>query len=322
MSSDFHETTMISSAIPIPPFSIDVTTDDKVHSRDIRSYFYATRELNANVFLTAGASIDRHDGWRFSADRTSPKLGLTWRPGGGDTSIRLAAFETLQGLIVSKQRIQPSLEPSLVGGFGQFPYATEAEQASNFGIGLDHVATVNLRFTLDYLERDLSVPFLRIDSPVPVAIEDVMNVDEVTSTANVYWTPLRNVALKAGWQYEDFDYNGNSSPYSFSRLRTRRLPLSATVFVGSAISARFSGTLIDQDGLFVAPTFLGEIYPGSSRFWIFNAAVDYRLPNRHGSVEIGIKNLFDEAFQFQDTDPENTRVFPDRFLMGRFSLSF
>ena len=55
---------------------------------------------------------------------------------------------------------------------------------------------------------------------------------------------------------------------------------------------------------------------------VFDASIDFRLPNRRGSIELTAKNLLDEEFRFQDTDPENPHVFPDRFFAVRFSLSF
>ena len=53
-----------------------------------------------------------------------------------------------------------------------------------------------------------------------------------------------------------------------------------------------------------------------------DASVDYRLPNRRGTVELGVKNLFDTDLRFQDTDPENPQVFPGRFALLRFTLTF
>ena len=40
-------------------------------------------------------------------------------------------------------------------------------------------------------------------------------------------------------------------------------------------------------------------------------AVQYRLPKRLGLISLGVKNLFDEQFNFQDTDPFNPDVIPD-----------
>jgi hypothetical protein len=61
--------------------------------------------------------------------------------------------------------------------------------------------------------------------------------------------------------------------------------------------------------------------PGSDRFWIVDATMGFRLPSRRGTVELSVRNLFDTEFRFQDIDPENPRIFPERFVALRFSLS-
>ena len=57
-------------------------------------------------------------------------------------------------------------------------------------------------------------------------------------------------------------------------------------------------------------------------FWLVDASLGYRLPERRGLVSLGVANLFDEDFKFVDTDPFNPRVYPERFVFGRITLSF
>ena len=60
----------------------------------------------------------------------------------------------------------------------------------------------------------------------------------------------------------------------------------------------------------------------SDDFWLVDASIGYRLPKRRGIVSIGVANLFDEQFNFVDTDPFNPRVYPERLVFGRFTLAF
>ncbi len=38
-------------------------------------------------------------------------------------------------------------------------------------------------------------------------------------------------------------------------------------------------------------------------FWISDLSVGYRLPRRYGLIDVTVRNLFDEDFQYQSTDP-------------------
>ena len=49
-------------------------------------------------------------------------------------------------------------------------------------------------------------------------------------------------------------------------------------------------------------------------------ALAYRLPRRLGLVSVGVRNLFDTAVQFQDTDPQHPELYPQRLLYGSVSL--
>ncbi len=53
-----------------------------------------------------------------------------------------------------------------------------------------------------------------------------------------------------------------------------------------------------------------------------DTALGYRLPKRRGLVSVGVSNLFDESFNFVDTDPFNPRIYPERLVYGRITLAF
>ncbi len=66
----------------------------------------------------------------------------------------------------------------------------------------------------------------------------------------------------------------------------------------------------------------GTLEPGADRFWLLDAFVGYRLPNRHGLLSLNADNLLDRRFRFQDVDPEDTSLIPQRLISFRFTLSF
>ena len=66
------------------------------------------------------------------------------------------------------------------------------------------------------------------------------------------------------------------------------------------------GNLIEEDG---------------DNFWIVDVSLGYRLPKRYGIVSLGVLNLLDEEFKFQDTDPAQPLIPPERTALLRFTLT-
>jgi hypothetical protein len=58
------------------------------------------------------------------------------------------------------------------------------------------------------------------------------------------------------------------------------------------------------------------------RFWVFDASIGYRLPKRLGIITIEAKNLFNEKFNFQDTDASNPRIQPKQLIVAKLTLAF
>jgi hypothetical protein len=79
-------------------------------------------------------------------------------------------------------------------------------------------------------------------------------------------------------------------------------------------------TYVDQEGKFLDVT--NDITPGSDQFWVVDASLTYRLPKRYGIIKIAVKNAFDQDFQFQDTDPANPQITPDRLVTATITLAF
>lgn len=64
------------------------------------------------------------------------------------------------------------------------------------------------------------------------------------------------------------------------------------------------------------------VMPGDDRFWVVDAAIGYRLPKRWGLITLEARNLFDARFKFQDRDPANPLIYPERLIFARITLAF
>ena len=83
-----------------------------------------------------------------------------------------------------------------------------------------------------------------------------------------------------------------------------------------------TGTYWKQEGQF--EDFFGEhadLQPGQSTFWLFDAALNYRLPKRYGFISVGVQNLFDKEFQYFEVDIDNATILPKRTIFARLTLA-
>jgi hypothetical protein len=89
------------------------------------------------------------------------------------------------------------------------------------------------------------------------------------------------------------------------------------------LSAALKATYVYQKGTFVDfNPILVTTSNDSDNFWVMDASISYRLPNRMGLITLVGKNLLDEEFKFQDTDPSNPLIYPERVIYAKFTLSF
>ncbi|MGA9235424.1 MAG: hypothetical protein WBV91_11410, partial [Desulfobacterales bacterium] len=136
--------------------------------------------------------------------------------------------------------------------------------------------------------------------------------------------PFRWVALNAEYRYEKFDY-ADEFNLGARNVTTQSVPLGLNFFHASGLSAMLKGTYFNQDGDFLP--LLKDLLPenyvsGDEQFWLFDAALSYRLPKRYGLVTVGVRNLFDKEFKYYETDPVNPSIQPARFFYAVLTLAF
>jgi outer membrane receptor for monomeric catechols len=109
-------------------------------------------------------------------------------------------------------------------------------------------------------------------------------------------------------------------------MEIERLPIELRYFTPAGLTMGLRASGVHQAGMFQTPAASpfepGGLAAGQDRFWILDAFIGYRLPNRRGMLSLNADNLLDEAFQFQDVDPTNPSLFPERLVSLRFTLAF
>lgn len=255
-------------------------------------------------------------------DQVNPKVGLTWRASPW-TTLRAAAFRVLSRALFSDRTI----EPTQVAGFNQlfrtnFGDEFPGTDAWRYGVAVDHKFSPNVYAGAEFSKRNLKVPGLVTTPSITETRHE--DWDEYLARAYFYWTPHQWLAASVEYQFERFERGRTlGAGTGILEVNTHRLPLGISFFHPSGLSARLKATYINQDGKFVPRVFEpGTFEAGSDRFWVIDATIRYRLLRRLGFVTLGVNNLFNEKFKFQDTDPASPLIQPKRLIIGRFTLVF
>jgi tetratricopeptide (TPR) repeat protein len=297
-------------------------------TRYTNAYLYSYIDVLKDLNLTLGASADLFNGAFEGDDRDqfNPKFGLTWDPF-PSTTIRAAVFRTLQRPFISRINMDGTLEPTQVAGFNQFFFGAEGDRVWRYGVAVDQKLSRNIYGGVEFSVRDLDRAITVQTGPSLLGVV-LRDWEERLGRAYLYLAPSRWLALSAEYLYEWFERDvsgGFTGVEEFAELRTHRFPLGIRFFHPSGFSAGIKATYVDQRGDFavIDPTLFTFVeVPGDDDFWVVDASVGYRLPKRYGLITVEANNLFDETFRFQDTDPANPRIMPERLILAKFTLSF
>jgi outer membrane receptor protein involved in Fe transport len=93
-----------------------------------------------------------------------------------------------------------------------------------------------------------------------------------------------------------------------------------SVFHPSGFSGSVRGTFVDQSGTFGDGA--DGVIRGSDTFFLVDLAVSYRLPKRWGLLTVEARNIFDTRIRFQDTDPANPTISPERAVVLKFTVAY
>ena len=250
-----------------------------------------------------------------SQNQVNPKLGLSWQAA-EQTTVRGAVFRTLKRSLVANQ----TLEPTQVAGFNQFFDDIEASDVWTYAAAIDQKFSSTLYGGIWGMHRDLQVPVIYADTATGTTSNVQWDWHDEIVRPYLFWTPTRNLALSAEYQYEHFERTNDNQTIGFEHVTTQKVPLGARYFLPNGLTFGIKGTYYDQSGNFKPKT--GNCcVEGSDNFWLFDAGIAYRLPQRHGFVTLTAVNVFDRKFNFQETDFSNPTIVPTRSIFARISLS-
>lgn len=299
----------------LPPSLIYQQNIDGDNSH-LNLYMYSYLKPLNNLTLTVGGSGDF-----FEADsklikdknQFNPKVGATFDLDSG-TTLRAAAVRVLKRTLISNQ----TLEPTQVAGFNQFFDEFNATDYWRYGGAIDQKFSDSIYGGVEYTYRDLSVPAVNLT----VYPNEPAKYDwkENLWRAYLFWTPCKWASLTAEYRYEDLERDKDFA-VGTKDAQTHYLPLGLNLFHPSGLTTSLKGTYINQDGKFNRKKERGVFEDGDEDFWLVDAALSYRLPKRYGLISVGVNNLFDNEFEYFNSDWENSQIQPDRYFYIKISLA-
>ncbi|MGI8515090.1 MAG: tetratricopeptide repeat protein, partial [Acidimicrobiia bacterium] len=298
-----------------PPLAV-LNTTDRI-SKDLKhtnAYAYSYLNPLKNVTLTLGVSGDFTGGESLDVagiNQINPKFGIMWEPVAG-TTLRTAAFRSLKRTLITNQ----TLEPTQVAGFNQFFDDFNGTKAWRYGVAIDQKFSSTLFGGAEISRRDLGGG--TINTVDESSFLTRFDSQENLARAYLFWTPRSWLALRAEYQFERI--NSDEIDALVRKMDTQRVPLGFSVFLPSGWSAAVTATYHNQDGVFLHKL-TQEFEPAHDNFWPVDAGLSYRLPKRYGFITVGASNLFDEEFNFFDTDVNNPRIHSGRMVFGRVTLA-
>jgi tetratricopeptide (TPR) repeat protein len=297
-----------------PDMDESFTMEEKTRVGHDNLYLYTLVNGPFRSTWTLGASLDLFEGAQVDKDQFNPKFGMIINPAGG-TTIHGAVFRTLQRDMINGQTI----EPTQVAGFSQFyDYDGIGADTWLYGLGIHQRITPGLGAGIKGYRRDIEMTFAGLTSPDSVDQEDW---EEELVQGYVNWVVHPLVATDLTLLWEHIGRGEFPGSDLVQEVTTRQATLGLSFLHPSGFRARMAGSYVDQEGDFVDP-FTLAIVPGEDEFWILDASVGFLFPNRRGLISLEAKNIFDERFRYQGTDPANPRFYPDRLLLVRLTLSY
>jgi len=204
-----------------------------------------------------------------------------------------------------------------VAGFNQFYDDTESTLSEVVGIAVDQKFSKRLFGGIELSKRKLEVPLPTIDFLTFTSSLDNYDWEEKVAHAYLFYTPTNQVSLSAELYSEKLD-----QPTQFAALstRTEMLPLGIRYLDSFGGTSSFTSTYVKQKGCFESAS-SPSCVNGDSDFWVSDASYMYRLPNRSGLISVGATNLFDEEFEYKETDLANSRIVPERMAYVRLMIN-
>ena len=308
------------SASPPPRVSTETTKDE---IKSTRGYLYSRIKFPSPVTWTLGFSYDDYQEGLLSESSFNPKFGMQWDVT-SKFRLRSAWMRTLKPALINNRTI----EPTQVAGFNHLFDDINGTKSTRYGGGFDWRVMQDLFLGGEITWRRLDEPITVSESGLVQAIKFENRKEELHSLY-LYWTPTDRLAVKTEFAYDLYRSELGVATENGTvpeNVETYSAPISLSYFDPSGWFARLGGTFVHQK-LGLAKTAIQA--QGNDSFFLVDADLGYRFPKRWGLASIGVKNLFDKQFKYQDDsyrefrdEPTTGPYFPDRIIIGRIVLNF
>jgi hypothetical protein len=235
--------------------------------------------------------------------------------------LRAAAFQMVKPALVNNS----TLEPTQVAGFNQLFDDINGTKSQRYGVALDWRANQDVKTGVEFTHRTLDEPVIDIFAGDWITEER----KEQWNRLYVDWTPSYRVAVHTELVYDQYrSQSGISTEFDNlpEKVVTWSLPVKVNYFDPTGFFAGLGATYVDQS---VQRSVNATQASGDDNFVVVDASIGYRFPKRLGILSLAVMNLFDTEFQYQDDsyrefrdEPSTGPYFPQRTVMGRFTLSF
>ncbi len=302
-------------------------------------YFYSNILWPKNVAWTFGLEyVSQVDAFNreLKISSINPKFGIKW--GLADwATLRGAAFQSNKRSLI----FENSLQPTQIAGFSQQLDNFNGTRTREYSIGIDLIPTKNLFVGFEFSSRELKVPFTftRLKSrPKPQEIFTKLKFEdqrEEQYKAYLNWTPFKNWVFSAEYQWLKINrtpvthtFKGRkkvnlSLPELPTELQNIIIPFGVRYFDSSGLFGSITATYVDQKLAFDSQ----NLKKNHDDFFLIDISIGYRLPKNFGVLSLKINNIFDQKFNFQDTnvqssEPTQPLFIPDRTILGQLTLNY
>ncbi|WP_258039448.1 TonB-dependent receptor domain-containing protein [Nitrosomonas ureae] len=288
---------------------VNCCSTDSFNNDKTNGYVYTNLNLNENITTTLGFSYDSYQGRGLSIDRFNPKFGLQLNLT-KQLRLRMAWLETIKAPLTTQQTI----EPTQVAGFNQLFDDPNGTKSRRMGIGLDAHHENKIFTGFEISSRDLEVPIHSSRSSSFQDQEENLYRAYLYKLLHTHWTARSEI------QFEKFSRAETSAgPHAIDTLS---IPTGIDYFSPKGFFANLTGTFVHQK-----VDRQGSQNEGIDKFFLVDASIGYRLPNRRGLFSLEARNIFDESFlfrnvNFQTSEPVNSRFIPTRTIFARVTLNF
>ncbi len=302
---------------------------ESIEDWDYQNYYtdFYSEFSSVNLKLLAGLGFESISGDRTGEnyieiekqERIVPRFGLSW------TAVPELIFRTAYSQNFNTiSGGTSSLRNTHVFGFLTQYDELPGLESKNRGVGLDFSMT-NVSFGAEFINRDLRNPLLSSDLVNDEVLFDVQQQKIDHEKSKVYlafdfseFVSFSSSILRERYVREIEDSFLANLP---TELDSIIAPQNLTISVDSNLSVSSSIKIIKQNiNLFSS----GE---DTSTFSIADLTITHKLPNRSGAISLGIFNMFDREFDFQDSNflsllPRRQNIVTERSILLTVEIEF